>query len=158
MATHSSILAWRIPWTEEAGALQSIGPQRVVHDQSDLARMHSGLNRRNVFSQSSGSWNFKIKPSVGLILSKGWEGSVCPRPLSLVWRQLSSPCLYILFPDLIKIPVILTSLPLKILSPSIITFWGPGMWVGNISTSTSYVLFFEYLEIWYKVLTIKFYI
>ena len=31
MATHSSILAWRIPWTEESGALQSIGPQRVRH-------------------------------------------------------------------------------------------------------------------------------
>ena len=29
MATHSSILAWRIPWTEEPGGLQSIGPQRV---------------------------------------------------------------------------------------------------------------------------------
>ena len=29
MATHSSILAWRIPWTEEAGRLQSIGQQRV---------------------------------------------------------------------------------------------------------------------------------
>ena len=32
MATHSSILAWRIPWTEEAGRLQSIGLQRVRHD------------------------------------------------------------------------------------------------------------------------------
>jgi len=29
MATHSSILAWRIPWTEEPGGLQSMGPQRV---------------------------------------------------------------------------------------------------------------------------------
>ena len=32
MATHSSILAWRIPWTEEAGGLQSMGSQRVGHD------------------------------------------------------------------------------------------------------------------------------
>ena len=32
MATHSSILAWRIPWTEEPGRLQSIGSQRVGHD------------------------------------------------------------------------------------------------------------------------------
>ena len=30
--THSSILAWRIPWTEETGRLQSIGSQRVGHD------------------------------------------------------------------------------------------------------------------------------
>ena len=32
MATHSNILAWRIPWTEEPGRLQSIGSQRVGHD------------------------------------------------------------------------------------------------------------------------------
>ena len=32
MATHSSILAWRIPWTEEPGGLQSMGLQRVRHD------------------------------------------------------------------------------------------------------------------------------
>ena len=32
MATHSRILAWRIPWTEEPGGLQSIGLQRVRHD------------------------------------------------------------------------------------------------------------------------------
>ena len=31
-ATHSSILAWRIPWTEEPGSLQSIGSQRVGHN------------------------------------------------------------------------------------------------------------------------------
>ena len=33
MATHSSILAWRIPWTEEPGGLQSMGLQRVRHNQ-----------------------------------------------------------------------------------------------------------------------------
>ena len=32
MATHSSTLAWRIPWTEEAGGLQSMGSQSVGHD------------------------------------------------------------------------------------------------------------------------------
>ena len=32
MATHSSILAWRIPWMEEPGRLQSMGLQRVGHD------------------------------------------------------------------------------------------------------------------------------
>ena len=32
MATHSSILAWRISWTVEPGGLQSLGPQRVGHD------------------------------------------------------------------------------------------------------------------------------
>ena len=32
MATHSSILAWEIPWTKESGGLQSIGSQRVGHN------------------------------------------------------------------------------------------------------------------------------
>ena len=32
MATHSSILAWRNPWTEEPGRIQSLGSQRVRHD------------------------------------------------------------------------------------------------------------------------------
>ena len=31
MATHCSVLAWRIPWTEEPGGLQSEGPQRIGH-------------------------------------------------------------------------------------------------------------------------------
>ena len=38
MATGPSILAWRIPWTEEPGGLQSIGSQRVRHNQSNVAR------------------------------------------------------------------------------------------------------------------------
>ena len=40
MATYSSILAWRISWTEEPGDLPSIGSQRVWQDWSDLALMH----------------------------------------------------------------------------------------------------------------------
>ena len=41
ISTHSSILALRIPWTEEPGGLQSIGSQRVRHDWSDLACTHA---------------------------------------------------------------------------------------------------------------------
>ena len=43
MATHSSILAWRISGTEEPGGLQSMGLQRVGHDQSDFACTQSTL-------------------------------------------------------------------------------------------------------------------
>ena len=32
MATHSSVLAWKIPWTEEPGGLQSMGSQSIRHD------------------------------------------------------------------------------------------------------------------------------
>ena len=40
MATHSSILGWRIPWREQPGGLQSVASQRIVHNWSDLAHMH----------------------------------------------------------------------------------------------------------------------
>ena len=40
MATHSSIPAWRIPWTEEPGGLQSVGSHRVGYDGNNLAGMH----------------------------------------------------------------------------------------------------------------------
>ena len=45
MATHSSIFAWRIPWTEEADRLWFIGLQRVEHDWRDLAHRHSWKSR-----------------------------------------------------------------------------------------------------------------
>ena len=38
MVTHSSILVWRIPWTEETGRLQSMRSHRVAHDWSNLAQ------------------------------------------------------------------------------------------------------------------------
>ena len=40
MVAHSSVLAWRIPWTEEPGGPQCMGAQRVGYDWSDLSRMH----------------------------------------------------------------------------------------------------------------------
>ena len=43
MATHSSILAWKIPWTEEPGGLQSTGSQRVGHDWA-TEHTHTGSN------------------------------------------------------------------------------------------------------------------
>ena len=42
MATHSNILAWKIPWTEEPGGLQSMGSQKVGHDlATSLHSFHS---------------------------------------------------------------------------------------------------------------------
>ena len=53
MATHCSILTWRIPWTEESVRLQSMGSHRVRHNCSDLAHMHMSYrgilyNTRNI--------------------------------------------------------------------------------------------------------------
>ena len=46
MATHPSILAWRIPWTEEPGGLQSMGSHRTAHEWRDLVLTHWILNLR----------------------------------------------------------------------------------------------------------------
>ena len=46
MATHSSILTWRIPWTEEPGRLQCMGSQRIGHDCSDWAHTHTYVYTR----------------------------------------------------------------------------------------------------------------
>ena len=50
MATHSSILTWRIPQTEEAGGLQSMGSQRVGHDQATNTHTHTHTQNRMLLS------------------------------------------------------------------------------------------------------------
>ena len=56
MATHSSILAWRIPWTEKPGRLQSMGSQRVRHYQ--VTNTQSTFRKVNVFLSFSRSLFF----------------------------------------------------------------------------------------------------
>ena len=63
MATHSSILAWRIPWTEEPGRLQSMGSQRVRHDWATKTfTLHKDIQlEREVYSFSwSTFWSKKV--------------------------------------------------------------------------------------------------
>ena len=50
MATHSSIFAWRVPWTEEPGGLQSIGLLRVRRDWCNLSHMHHWLTHLGCFN------------------------------------------------------------------------------------------------------------
>ena len=77
MATHSSTLAWKIPWTEEPGGLPSMGSDRVRHDWSDLAAAAdcstSGfplLNYLLEFAQTHVHWvGDVIQPSHPLWLS-----------------------------------------------------------------------------------------
>ena len=47
MTAHSSILAWRVPWTEERGRLQFIGSQRVGHDRSNFSK-HARTKQLNL--------------------------------------------------------------------------------------------------------------
>ena len=50
MATHSNILAWRIPWTEDPGGLQPMGSQRVRHDLATQQQQHGVVRKRFVMS------------------------------------------------------------------------------------------------------------
>ena len=53
MATHSSTLAWRIPWTEEPGGLQSVGSKRVRHDFTFTLTFHSHALEKEMATHSS---------------------------------------------------------------------------------------------------------
>ena len=59
MATHSSVLIWKIPWTEEPGTLQSLGSQRVGHDWVTNTHTHTpfGQSCMGVLATSTTSWN-----------------------------------------------------------------------------------------------------
>ena len=56
MATHSSILAWEIPWTEESGRLQSIGLQRVGHEWATLLCLR-GILENYYMTEEKYVWN-----------------------------------------------------------------------------------------------------
>ena len=49
MATHSSILAWEIPWTEEPGGLQSLGLQKVEHESATKQQQQDNLNEMTMY-------------------------------------------------------------------------------------------------------------
>ena len=70
MATHSSILAWRILWTEEPGGLLSIGSHRVGHDWSNLAYMRA-LEKEMVAHSSILAWRIPGMEEPGGLPSMG---------------------------------------------------------------------------------------
>ena len=84
-ATHSSILAWRIPWIEKPGRLKSMGSQRVTHDRSDLA--HTSSLARSF-------WIF-------LHLEFSHHGWILPATLFIhslkSWTRLKRTCIYNIF-------------------------------------------------------------
>ena len=70
MATHSDILAWRIPGTEETGGLLSMGSHRVRHDWSDLAFMHA-LEKEMATHSGILAWRIPGTEEPGGLLSMG---------------------------------------------------------------------------------------
>ena len=77
MATHPSILAWRIPCTEEPGGLQSMGLQRVRHDGSNLAHVHAQLHSICQQIWKTQQWPQDWKRSVFIPIPKKGNAKEC---------------------------------------------------------------------------------
>ena len=89
MTTHSSILAWRISWTEEPGGLQSMGSQRVWHCWAWKLRMDEKVGVRNLLIQFFPVW---VKP--------GWWLAVLSLEHSFPlhqWRDYTAVLIFQLF-------------------------------------------------------------
>ena len=89
MATHSSILAWRIPLTEEPGRLQSIWSQRVRHDWSNLAYLHITLYHIIKIQLKYCTYFLILKISLHFLPSRGCCRDPAPKPLAVYWIYAS---------------------------------------------------------------------
>ena len=143
MTTHSSILAWGIPWMEEPGGLRFIGSQRVRRDQSDLApvpwlQVLSGFSCPLSGPESSPpclTASIPLLPTPGVTFLPHWPqphllapaGS--PWPWSPALRNVTSPlspsspdiplCLLhlLLFPSSVSLPAPTSLLILSLMGP-----------------------------------------
>ena len=117
MAPHSSTLAWRIPWTEEPGGLQSMGSLGVRHDwATSLSRIREGHSNPLQCPclenpRDRGAWWAAIYGVAQSQTRLKWLSSSSSKPLLISWLQ--SPSAVILEPPKIK------SLTVSIVSPSI---------------------------------------
>ena len=75
MATHSSITPWRIPWTKEAGGLQSMESQRVGHEWSDLACSHTRTS--SIIHHKPQQQSIVIDQTVCKYFQSDWSLWVC---------------------------------------------------------------------------------
>ena len=94
MATQSSILAWRIPWTEEPGRLQSIGLQRVKHycKQLNIHTCNILFSLRLLLMKEKGNGNLHLQNfKTRLFKRYSWYLQYCLRWISLF---LSDPISY----------------------------------------------------------------
>ena len=72
MAPHSSTLAWKIPWTEEPGGLQSMGSLRVGHDSATSLSFHFHALEKEMATHSSVlAWGILGMAEPGGLLSMG---------------------------------------------------------------------------------------
>ena len=90
MATHSSILAWKILWTEEPGGLQPRGLQRVRHDLASKQHLyHCGQYSWRGKHSTAETDSFQPSFLGKLVRMRSWQE--CPKQSEGVWRQVLRP-------------------------------------------------------------------
>ena len=80
MATHSSIFAWSIPWTEEPGGLQSIGLQRVRHDWSNWTCTYTPMYLYSLIRKKMSQPTLDLNNKLLLLLSHFSHVQLCVTP------------------------------------------------------------------------------
>ena len=88
MATHSSVLAWRIPGTGEPGRLPSMGSHRVGHDWSDLAVAVAWLDEGFLGSSAGKESTFSSRDPVSIPGLRRSPGEGIGHPLQYSWASL----------------------------------------------------------------------
>ena len=120
MVTHSSILAWRIPWTEEPGRLQSTGLQKVKHDFTFTFTFIHDYCKNNSLDEVDLSWQNNV-------CSRSFI-TFLPRSKHLLISWLLSPSAVILEPQKIKpdtVSIVSPSISHEVMAPDamILVFW-----------------------------------
>ena len=121
MVTHSIILPWRIPWTEDFGGLQFIASQRIQHDWSDLADMHTKKELSLKTEHRSSAWVSRLPD-----LSYEIESQDCSTYFLSACHvdfELSKPCYHVnQFLKIIQSLCLILSLSLPTLAHSCIVW------------------------------------
>ena len=101
--THSIILSWSIPWTEESGSLWSIGSQKVGYDWSDLAHMHKYCPYLSLKNHHKKSKRIRKFPSnLILIQRKTQEYFQKYKICSIQWGKITVSSTHQRLPDMQK--------------------------------------------------------
>ena len=111
MATHSSIFAWKISWTEEPGGLQSMGSQRVGHDWATNTYL---LTLLSIFHTSQSLLVLRWSQSPGRYMIRQVNFKVSGYFVKVLWRARLSQ-------DLTPLLLILAYVPHQ--EPSTVRFW-----------------------------------
>ena len=91
MATHSSILAWRIPWTEEPGWLQSMGSQRVGHNWATNTHIKGKKETFWIHLKFTGIGSFLFSHMVYFLNSQFYTYFQLEHLISYHWKKKQNP-------------------------------------------------------------------